>query len=132
MKTGDGGVDMRRFVLGALCGGAYIGLFSLLTMVGISPGVLLPALVYAGLGWWAASGSENLKAALHRAGTAALGCAVAAWLISAAAAAPRFVEMTFGQAASVLLVAFLSEVKFVALAALVGRRRVTAKARASA
>lgn len=121
---------MRRFVVGALCGGGYIGLFSLLALVGISAGILLPALVYAALGWWAASGSENLKTALHRAGTAALGCALSAWLISAVTAVPRFAAMTLAQVGSVLLVAFLSEVKFVALAALVGRRRVRPAARA--
>lgn len=119
---------MRRFFLGVLCGGVYIGLFSLLALVGISAGILLPALVYAGLGWWAASGAESFKIALHRAGTAALGCAVTAWLISAVAAAPQFLNMTIPQVGNVLLVAFLSELKFVALAALVGRRRVRAQA----
>lgn len=123
---------VRRFVVGALCGCGYIGLFSLLALVGISAGILLPALVYAALGWWAASGAGNLKAALHRAGTAAFGCAVAAWLISLLMGAPRFVGMTLPQVGSVALVAFLSEVKFVALAALVGRRRVRARAGASA
>lgn len=121
---------MRRFALGALFGAGYIGVFSLLALAGVSPGILLPAVVYAALGWWAASGSESLKTAIHRAGTAALGCAVAAWLISAAVAAPRFAEMTFAQVGGTLSLAFLSEVKFVALAALVGRRRVRARARA--
>ncbi|MDF2628729.1 MAG: hypothetical protein K0R39_2560 [Symbiobacteriaceae bacterium] len=118
---------MRRLGIGAVCGVVYTGALSLLAAAGLSPGMLLPALAYAGLGWWAAAGSPDLKTALHRAGTAALGCAVATWLISAVVAAPKLAGLTFGQVGVFLLSALLGEVKFVALAALVGRRQVRSR-----
>ncbi|HYF93178.1 MAG TPA: hypothetical protein VD969_13185 [Symbiobacteriaceae bacterium] len=118
---------MRQCLVGALFGAAYSGVLGLLMWRGIalpSPlGTVIPVAVYAGVGWMAAAGAVTPKERLSRALLSGLGCAVAAWLVSLVVLAPALAEKAPGEILTALAAGLVAELKYAAVAGVVGRRR---------